>query len=169
MPSGPGVIRDPIAEIARNPPPSHRFCSPVSPMPERSSRTPALQDQHDQICDRITRGTHVELRSRCPARGSFRLHIRDEYSVEEAAAVAPFVNAILLDSGNQSLAVKELGGTGRCHDWSISRQIRETVGVPIFLAGGLTANISARPSIWSGRSESMRAAACGQTALDKRN
>jgi len=33
--------------------------------------------------------------------------------------------------------VKELGGTGRRHDWRLSRRIRESVPVPIFLAGGL--------------------------------
>jgi phosphoribosylanthranilate isomerase len=33
--------------------------------------------------------------------------------------------------------VKELGGTGRTHDWTISRRIREVASVPIFLAGGL--------------------------------
>ena len=35
--------------------------------------------------------------------------------------------------------MKELGGTGRTHDWSISRQIRESAPVPVFLAGGLNA------------------------------
>jgi phosphoribosylanthranilate isomerase len=57
--------------------------------------------------------------------------------VEEAEQVATHVDAILLDSGNQKLAVKELGGTGRIHDWAISRAIRERIGVPLFLAGGL--------------------------------
>jgi phosphoribosylanthranilate isomerase len=57
--------------------------------------------------------------------------------VEEAVAMASEVDAILLDSGNQKLAVKELGGTGRTHDWSLSRKIRESIGVPMFLAGGL--------------------------------
>jgi phosphoribosylanthranilate isomerase len=52
-------------------------------------------------------------------------------------AVAPQVDAILLDSGNQALAVKELGGTGRTHDWRLSREIRERINVPMFLAGGL--------------------------------
>ena len=55
----------------------------------------------------------------------------------EACAIAPHVDAILLDSGNPTLQIKELGGTGRRHDWSLSRQIRERVNVPIFLAGGL--------------------------------
>jgi len=58
-------------------------------------------------------------------------------SVEEAQSIAPQVNAILLDSGNQSIRVKELGGTGRTHDWSLSRAIRESIDVPLFLAGGL--------------------------------
>jgi hypothetical protein len=48
------------------------------------------------------------------------------------------VDAILLDSGNQKLAVKELGGTGRTHDWTLSRAIRERIGIPLFLAGGFT-------------------------------
>jgi phosphoribosylanthranilate isomerase len=33
--------------------------------------------------------------------------------------------------------VKELGGTGRVHDWNLSKKIREKVAVPIYLAGGL--------------------------------
>jgi phosphoribosylanthranilate isomerase len=37
------------------------------------------------------------------------------------------------------VAVKELGGTGRVHDWRISRRIREVSRVPLYLAGGLNA------------------------------
>ncbi len=47
------------------------------------------------------------------------------------------VDAILLDSGNPNLKVKELGGTGRVHNWKLSRQIRENSKCPVFLAGGL--------------------------------
>jgi phosphoribosylanthranilate isomerase len=65
------------------------------------------------------------------------IHVTGEESVAEVVTVASQVDAILLDSGNQNLAVKELGGTGRTHDWTLSRKIRETAGVPIFLAGGL--------------------------------
>jgi phosphoribosylanthranilate isomerase len=37
--------------------------------------------------------------------------------------------------------VKELGGTGRTHDWRLSRRIRDAVGpLPLFLAGGLRAD-----------------------------
>jgi phosphoribosylanthranilate isomerase len=65
------------------------------------------------------------------------VHIAGDESFDEALAVAAHVDALLLDSGNQSLAVKELGGTGRTHDWQVSRRIRDAAGVPVFLAGGL--------------------------------
>ena len=55
------------------------------------------------------------------------IHVTGEESLEEAVRVAPSVDAILLDSGNQNLAVKELGGTGRRHDWTISRRIRDAI------------------------------------------
>ena len=66
------------------------------------------------------------------------IHVGGEESVEEARAVASEVDALLLDSGRQSLPVKELGGTGRAHDWSLSRRIVEASPVPVYLAGGLT-------------------------------
>jgi phosphoribosylanthranilate isomerase len=65
------------------------------------------------------------------------IHVSGPDSVDEARAAAPLVDTILLDSGNPTLAIKQLGGTGRVHDWAISRRIRESVGVPVLLAGGL--------------------------------
>ncbi len=60
-----------------------------------------------------------------------------EDAIQEAREVAPEVHAILLDSGNPNLQEKELGGTGRTHDWDISRRLKESVNLPVFLAGGL--------------------------------
>jgi len=60
--------------------------------------------------------------------------------VREACSIAPLVDALLLDSGNPALAVKELGGTGRVHDWNLSRSIVKESGKPVFLAGGLRAD-----------------------------
>ena len=74
--------------------------------------------------------------------------------------MAPHVDAILLDSGNPSLEVKELGGTGRRHDWAISRQIVEAVDVPVWLAGGLNPDNAARRSRPCARSRSTSAPAC---------
>jgi phosphoribosylanthranilate isomerase len=142
MPSGPGVIGDEqIAEIAATVPPGigtflltsrqrvadiveqHRFC-----------RTNTIQ-----LCDHLVDGTHRDLKEALPGISVVQVvHVTGSESVEEAARVAPLVDAILLDSGNQKLAVKELGGTGRTHDWALSRAIRERIGVPLFLAGGLT-------------------------------
>ena len=65
------------------------------------------------------------------------IHVIDENSVEEAIEVSEYVDALLLDSGNPNLKVKELGGTGRTHNWNISRSIVESVEIPVFLAGGL--------------------------------
>jgi phosphoribosylanthranilate isomerase len=91
-----------------------------------------------QLCDRLPSGTHRELRDALPGVSLVQVvHVTGPESVEEAITVARHVDAVLLDSGNQSLAIKELGGTGRTHDWSLSRRIREAIDVPLFLAGGL--------------------------------
>ena len=50
------------------------------------------------------------------------------------------MDALLLDSGRPALSVKELGGTGRVHDWAISAELVRSVSVPVFLAGGLNAS-----------------------------
>jgi len=91
-----------------------------------------------QICDRLPAGTHQELRDALPGVSLVQVvHVTGPEAVDEAVAVSRFVDAVLLDSGNQSLEIKELGGTGRTHDWSLSRKIREAIDVPLFLAGGL--------------------------------
>lgn len=67
------------------------------------------------------------------------IHVINEGSVEDAIKFSEYVDAVLLDSGNPKLAVKELGGTGRVHDWKLSRTIVESIKIPVFLAGGLNA------------------------------
>jgi phosphoribosylanthranilate isomerase len=94
-----------------------------------------------QMVDRVEPGTYQALRAALPGIRLVQvIHVGGQESFEEALTVAPQVDALLLDSGNQSLAIKELGGTGRVHDWQISRAIREAVEVPVFLAGGLNAD-----------------------------
>jgi phosphoribosylanthranilate isomerase len=142
MPSGPGVISDErIAEIAAAVPPAigtflltSRQTVPEIIEQQRFCRTNTIQ-----ICDHLTVGTHRDLKDALPGISVVQvIHVTSPESLEEAAQIAPHVDAILLDSGNQKLAVKELGGTGRTHDWSLSRAIRERIGIPLFLAGGLT-------------------------------
>lgn len=91
-----------------------------------------------QLVDELATPEYAALRASHPEVALMQVvHVRDAGSVAEAIRVAPFVDAILLDSGNPTAAVKELGGTGRVHDWMVSRAIRDAVSVPLFLAGGL--------------------------------
>jgi phosphoribosylanthranilate isomerase len=141
MPSGPGVItEEQIAEIAATvPPPIATFLltskQDVESIIEQQRR---CRTNCVQLCDCVTSGSLRELKAALPGVSIIQvIHVTGPESVDEAVAVSSSVDAILLDSGNPSLAVKELGGTGRRHDWSLSRKIRERVSVPIFLAGGL--------------------------------
>jgi phosphoribosylanthranilate isomerase len=143
MPSGPGVIPEAlIAEIA----------AATSPgigtflLTCRQDADEIIAQQRRtlvntvQICDDLAEGALQELRTALPGVSLVQvIHVDGDEAVARAVAVAPSVDAILLDSGNQKLAVKALGGTGRRHDWTISRRIRELVDVPVYLAGGLEA------------------------------
>lgn len=143
MPSGPGVISDEaIAEIAAIvPPPVATFL-----LTSRQEADAIVEQQHFcgtttlQLVDHVAPDELRRLRRALPGIGIVQvIHVSGDESVEEAREVAPLVDALLLDSGNQKLPVKELGGTGRTHDWALSRRIRDSVGRPVFLAGGLNA------------------------------
>ena len=91
-----------------------------------------------QLVDQMPSGAHAELRRCLPGIRIIQvIHVIGEDSVDEAVLLAPHVDGILLDSGNPGSSVKELGGTGRAHDWSLSRRIRDKIAKPVFLAGGL--------------------------------
>jgi phosphoribosylanthranilate isomerase len=92
-----------------------------------------------QIVDDLVSGTLSEIAAALPSIQIVQVvHIVGPESIEEAQTASQFAHALLLDSGNPHLQTKELGGTGRVHDWAISREIREKVDVPVYLAGGLT-------------------------------
>jgi phosphoribosylanthranilate isomerase len=143
MPSGPGVIPEElIAEIAASVP------RPVATF-LLTSRTRAadIAEQHArcrtttiQLVDSVPVTELRQLRALMPDTKLVQvIHVQGATSLEEAVVAAPWVDALLLDSGNQALPVKELGGTGRVHDWQLSAEITASVPVPVFLAGGLTA------------------------------
>ncbi len=141
MPSGPGVIPEKlIGEIAAGVPPGVATflltCSQSADTivaQQRRARVNTLQ-----LCDQISRADYRTLREALPGIALVQvIHVNDEAAIAESLEVAPFVDALLLDSGNRGLAIKELGGTGRRHDWRISRRIRDSVSVPVYLAGGL--------------------------------
>lgn len=141
MPSGPGIIDDKlINEIARIVPP------PISTFLLTSERTADAIIAHYkrvntsaiQIVDELIDKQYLRLREELPHVKLVQvIHVIDHNSVKEAIEVSAYVDAILLDSGNPNLAVKELGGTGRTHNWDLSKQIKENIKIPVFLAGGI--------------------------------
>ena len=141
MPSGPGTIPDDlIKEIAAKvPPPIATFLltSEIS-VDEIVKHHHRTHTNTIQIVDSLTSGTHKELKSIIPSVRIVQVvHVIDEKSVEDALEVSNEVDALLLDSGNPNLKIKELGGTGRVHNWRLSRIISEKASCPVFLAGGL--------------------------------
>ncbi|MEL6926514.1 MAG: phosphoribosylanthranilate isomerase, partial [Bacteroidota bacterium] len=141
MPSGPGMISNGlIANIVKIiPPPIASFLltseTAVQQIVEHHQK---VQTNTIQIVDQLSEGSYAQLRAALPNVKIVQvIHVIDEASVEEAIRISGQVDCILLDSGNPNLKVKELGGTGRTHNWQLSRRIREAIDVPLFLAGGL--------------------------------
>lgn len=141
MPSGPGVISE--IEVAK-------IAAAIGPrintfLLTSKGAIPALIKQIGycgvstvQLCDQLENGTYGELKLALPAVDIIPvIHVTGPASIDRALKIASQVNGLLLDSGNPDLPVKELGGTGRSHDWDISRRIVELVDVPVYLAGGL--------------------------------
>lgn len=141
MPSGPGIIGDDlIKDITQIIPPT------LASFLLTSETTSEKIIQHYkkvytntiQLVDELKNEEYQILRNELPWVKLVQvIHVIDENSVTEAIEKSQFVDAILLDSGNPNLQVKELGGTGRTHNWAISKKIREEINIPLFLAGGL--------------------------------
>lgn len=141
MPSGPGVISDEqILEILKYIPENvSTFLLTSETTAER------IIEQHNkfkttaiQIVDEVELTIYDVLKKEFPEVKLVQVvHVTNEKSVEYANKVSQFADALLLDSGNPKKEIKELGGTGRVHDWDLSRKIRETVKIPVYLAGGL--------------------------------
>jgi len=145
MPSGPGVIAEPLI---------HEISRIVAPgvsswMLTALSDPDALIQQHRrcrtstlQLVDAQKPATYGQLRAALPGIKLVQvIHVRDHAALEEAKTTAPHVDAILLDSGNPQPTAgqqRTLGGTGDVHDWAVSRRIRDAIGIPLWLAGGLT-------------------------------
>ncbi len=142
MPSGPGVISDEmIFEISKSvPPPISTFLlTSETSAEEIIEHYKKVQTSTIQIVDELQERDYEKIRRELPSIKLVQvIHVIDENSVQEAIEISKFVDAILLDSGNPNLEVKVLGGTGKTHNWDLSKKIRESVDIPIFLAGGIT-------------------------------
>lgn len=144
MPSGPGPIpEETIAEIAAVIPPGVASFLLTC---RQDAESIIEQQRHTrvntiQLVDSVPEEVLSRLRRTLPGISLVQvIHVRNESSISEAQMVSGRVDAILLDSGNPNLEIKELGGTGRTHNWEISRKIVSSVPVPVFLAGGIRAD-----------------------------
>ncbi len=143
MPSGPGVISDAcVAEVAaamRGSAVRTFLLTALSQADDIAAQHAAAGTTTLQLVDHVPLGDLRRLRALRPGVELVQvIHVTGVESLARALSVAPHVDALLLDSGNPALAVKELGGTGRTHDWSLSRRIRDAVWpLPLWLAGGL--------------------------------
>jgi phosphoribosylanthranilate isomerase len=143
MPSGPGTIEDDlIAQIVQNiPADTDTFLLTPKTNPYEIAEHQQLTGTNCiQLVDAVSIEDYSILRTHLPNIKLIQvIHVTDEKSVEEAIAYAEVADTILLDSGNPNLKIKELGGTGRTHNWELSRKIVESIRKPVFLAGGLKA------------------------------
>ncbi len=143
MPSGPGVLTDAaIRDLIRQlPGETDTWLLTAETQPE------AILRQLD-----YTGATSVQLVDDAGSSTRSILHReRPDIKVVQVIHITPgkdpvplshwsnHADALLLDSGNPSGRQRELGGTGRTHDWDLSAKICENASIPVFLAGGLHA------------------------------
>ena len=141
MPSGPGVITDDlIYDIARSvPPPIGTFLLTSETSAEGIiAHHQKVLTNTIQIVDALQDGSYQQIKNTLQGLKLVQvIHVLDDSSVEEAIEISEQVDALLLDSGNPNLQIKVLGGTGKTHNWLLSRKIVDQSKVPVFLAGGL--------------------------------
>lgn len=144
MPSGPGPIADErAAQIAAATPPGlvSVLLTEETTADAVVAHAQRVRPAAIQLVDACERGTIPALREALPGIRVLQvIHVEDEGALGQARASAEGSeppDAILLDSGSPSAPVRELGGTGRTHDWSISARIVAECPLPVFLAGGL--------------------------------
>lgn len=147
MPSGPGIISDKlIKEITQSIPSnieSFLLTSKTS-VDEIIEQHKFFKTSTIQIVDKIISGNYNNFKEKISEVKIVQVvHVLNEDAIKEAYELSQNVDAILLDSGNPNLKTKELGGTGRIHNWEISKAIRKKLDIPVFLAGGLNStNVS---------------------------
>ncbi|MFO7829342.1 MAG: phosphoribosylanthranilate isomerase [Bacteroidales bacterium] len=141
MPSGPGIISDKIIySIAKNIPPhiDSFLLTSETDADKIINHHKKTNTNTIQLVDRVSKETYQQLRNQIPNIKLVQvIHVIDQEAIDEALKISEFVDKILLDSGNPNLKIKELGGTGRTHNWDISKEIVKQTKMQVFLAGGL--------------------------------
>lgn len=143
MPSGPGVISDElIFSIAQNVPTTIEtfLLTSETSADQIITHHQKVKTNTIQIVDALQEGTYLEIKKALPEIKLVQvIHVIDEHSIDEAIGLSEQVDYLLLDSGNPNLKTKILGGTGKVHNWHLSRKIVDQSKVPVYLAGGINA------------------------------
>jgi phosphoribosylanthranilate isomerase len=140
MPTGPGPIEDRMARhiTAGAVPWAAQVlltaCETADDITEHAAR---IGVRAVQIVNHVAPAIHARLARSAPGLARIQvIHVEDAGALDLIADYVPHVTAFLLDSGRPAL--RELGGTGRVHDWAISAEFVRRSDWPVFLAGGLT-------------------------------
>jgi phosphoribosylanthranilate isomerase len=136
MPSDPGVVGEAaVAEVARAM--AGRIETFLLTAERIADQVKRLQPSVVQLVDALPPDEIARLRAVAPGVSIVSVvHVLGPEAVEAGAELGRVSDALLRDSGNPGLAVKELGGTGRTHNWATSTEIVEAADVPVWLAGG---------------------------------
>ncbi len=141
MPSGPGIITDEIArEIASHAPDhiSTFLLTSETLAKDIADHVSYVGANTIQIVSHIDPVESEKLKVLIPGVTLVQvIHVEGPEALDLIPRYQPYVDHFLLDSGRPGKAVPELGGTGRTHDWDVSRSFVETSELPVFLAGGL--------------------------------
>lgn len=147
MPSGPGIVDDAtIRAVAEELPP------PVASFLLTSRLKGAEIVDHLRLCgtntvqivDHVDPVEHEIIAEALPlVRRVQVIHVEGAQALDLIPVYAPHVHAFLLDSGKPGGSMRELGGTGRTHDWQVSAEFVRRSKRPVFLAGGLNAGNAA--------------------------
>ncbi|MCZ0736009.1 phosphoribosylanthranilate isomerase [Phreatobacter sp. AB_2022a] len=98
-----------------------------------------------QIVDHVDPAEHAVIAGALPlVRRVQVIHVEGPRTLDLIPVYEPHIHAFLLDSGKPGGSMRELGGTGRTHDWKVSAEFVRRSRRPVFLAGGLNAgNVAA--------------------------
>jgi phosphoribosylanthranilate isomerase len=78
----------------------------------------------------------VQIKKQLPFLKAYKaIHVFDESAIQEATRYVGCVDGIILDTAIR--ATGQVGGTGKTHDWSISKSVVRSITLPVILAGGL--------------------------------
>jgi phosphoribosylanthranilate isomerase len=144
MPSGPGIIDEKlIAKIVAGIPATVEsfLLTSLTNAAKIIAQHKIISSTAIQFVDALPIDAYKEIKDALPNIKLVQVvHVTDKNSVKEAIAIETYVDALLLDSGNPKATIKELGGTGRTHNWELSKQIVLNSTKPVYLAGGLNSN-----------------------------